>query len=83
MPASGGVAAGGTQALRLTIGEAVMARHSESGSGANVQVVVLQGVPAMTVVLTGGSDFDPRAQSQARRSGIIVQVVSGLLVLIS
>lgn len=80
MPAGGGVAAGRAQALGLTVGEVVMARHGEGGSGANVQVVVLQGV--MGVVLTGGGDLDPRAQGQACRSGT-VQVVSGLLVLIS
>lgn len=52
VPAGGGVAAGGAQALRLTVGEVFMAWHSEGGSGANVQMVVLQRVPAMTVVLT-------------------------------
>lgn len=82
VPAGGGVAAGGTQALGLTVGKVFMARHSEGGSGANVQVVVLQGVPTMVVVLRGGRDFDPWAQGQACRSGT-VQVVSGLLVLIS
>ena len=82
MPAGGGVAAGGTQALRLTIGEVIVVGDSEGGSGANVQVVVLQGVPTMVVVLTGGGDFDPRAQGQACRPGT-VQEVPGLLVLIS
>lgn len=82
MPAGGGVAASGTQALGLTVGEVFMARHSQGGSGANVQVVVLQGIPNMVVVLTGGGDFDPRAQGQACRPGT-AQVASGLLVLIS
>lgn len=81
VPAGGGVAAGGAQALRLTVGEVVMTGHGEGGSGADVQVVVLQRVPTMVVVLTGGGDLDPRAQGQACGPGI-VQVVSGLLVLI-
>lgn len=82
MPAGGGVAAGGTQAQGLTVAVVFMARNSEGGSGANVQVVVLQGVPTMVVVLRGGGDFDPRAQGQACRPGT-VQVVPGLLVVIS
>lgn len=82
VPAGGGVAAGGTQALRLTVGEVIVAGHGEGGSGANVQVVVLQGIPTMVVVLTGGGDFNPRAQGQACRPGA-VQVAPGLLVLIS
>lgn len=82
MPAGGGVAAGGTQALGLTVGKVFMTRNSEGGSRANVQLVVLQGVPTMVVVLSGRGDFDPRAQSQACRTGT-VQVVSGLLVVIS
>lgn len=82
VPAGGRVAAGGTQALGLTVGKVFMAWHSEGGPGANVQVVVLQGVPTMVVVLTGGGDFDPRAYGQACRPGT-VQIVSGLLVLIS
>lgn len=82
MPAGGGVAASGTQALGLTVGKVFMARHSQGGSGANVQVVVLQGVPNMVVVLTGGGDFDPRAQGQACRPGT-AQIASGLVVLIS
>lgn len=82
MPAGGGVAAGRTQALGLTVGKVFMARHGEGGSGANVQVLVLQGVPAMVVVLTGGGDFDPGAQGQACRSGT-VQIASGLLVLMT
>ena len=81
MPAGGGVAAGGAQALGLTIGKAVMTRNSEGGSGANVQVLVLQGIPAITVVLTGGGDFNPRAWGQACWPGV-VQVVLGLLVFI-
>ena len=82
VPAGGGVAAGGTQALGLSVGEVLMARDGQGGSGANVQVVVLQGVPTMVVVLTGGCDFNPRAQRQACGPGT-VQVVSGLLVVIS
>lgn len=81
VPAGGGVAAGRTQTLGLTIGKAVMARHGQGGSGANVQVVVLQGVPAMIVVLTGRGDFNPRAQGQACRPHT-VWVVSGLLIFI-
>ncbi len=82
VPAGGGVAAGRAQALGLTVGKVFMARHSESRSGVNIQVLVLQGVPTMVVVLPGGGDFDPRAQGQACRTGA-VQVSSGLLVLIS
>lgn len=82
MPAGGGVAASGTQALRLSVGEAVMARHGEGGSGADVQVLVLQGIPDIVVVLAGRGDLDAGAQGQACRPGV-VQVVSGLLVLIS
>lgn len=52
MPTGGRVAASRTQALWLTVGKVFMARHSEGGSGANVQVVVLQGVPSVVVVLT-------------------------------
>lgn len=59
-----------------------MARHSESGFLANVQVVVLQGVLTMIVVLMGGGDFDPGAHSQAYRPST-VQEGSGLLVVIS
>lgn len=81
VPAGGGVAAGGTQALRLTVSEVIMARHSESGFLANVQVMVLQGVLTMVVVLMGGGDFDPGTHSQASRPGTI-QEVSGLLVVI-
>lgn len=61
VPAGGGVAAGGTQALGLTIGKVVLAWNSEGGSGAYIQVLILQGILAMAVVLTGGSDFNPWA----------------------
>lgn len=81
VPAGGGVAAGGTQALRLAVGEAVVAGHGERGLLADVQVMVLQGVLAMVVVLMGGGDFDPGAYSQAGRPAT-VQEVSGLLVVI-
>lgn len=57
-----------------------MARHCQSGSGADVQVVVLQGVPAVIVVFAGGGDLDPRAQSQACGSAV-VQIL-GFLVLV-
>lgn len=81
MPAGGGVAAGGAQTLGLTVGKVIMARNGEGGSGANVQLGILQRVPAM-VVGKGGGDFDPWAQSQACRTGT-VQEGSGLLVFIS
>lgn len=78
VPAGGGVAAGRTQTQRLAVGEGVVARDGEGGSGADVQVLVLQGVPAMAVVLAGGSDFNPGAQGHAWWASA-VQVVSGLL----
>lgn len=80
MPTGGGVAASGTQALWLSVSQVLMARHSQSGSGADVEMVVLQGVPAVIVVFTGGGDLDPRAQSQARRSAVVQ--ISGFLVLV-
>lgn len=45
-------------------------------------MLVLKGVPDMVVVFTGGGDFDPWAQGEASRSGV-VQITSGFLVLIS
>lgn len=45
-------------------------------------MLVLQGVPDLVVVFTGGGDFDPWAQGEACRSGV-VQIASGFLVLIS
>lgn len=56
-----------------------MAWHCQSGSGADVQMVILQGVPAVIIVFTGGGDLDPRAQSQARGSAVVR--ISGFLVL--
>lgn len=83
VPAGGGVAAGRTQALGLTVSQAVVAGHSEGGSRTgNVQVVVLQGVPDMVVVLSGGGDLNPGAQGHACRP-VTVQVVSCLLVVVS
>lgn len=43
-------------------------------------MVVLQGVPAVIVVFTGGGDLDPWAQSQAR--GPAVVQISDFLVLV-
>lgn len=82
VPAGGGVAAGGAQALGLTVGEVLMAGHGEGGSGVIVQVRVLQGVPAVVVVLPGRGDLDAWAQGQTCRTAA-VQVASGLLVLVS
>lgn len=82
VPAGGGVAAGGTQTLGLAVRQAVVAGHRQGGSGADVQGMVLQRVPAMVVMLTRGRDLDPRAQSQTPWPGV-VQVVPSLLVLIS
>lgn len=81
VPACGGVAAGGTQTLGLAVGQTVMAGNSEGGSGANVHVLALQGVPAMTVMLTGGGNLNTRAQGQTHRPSAVL-VAPGLLVLI-
>lgn len=43
-------------------------------------MVVLQGVPAVIVVFTGGGDLDPGTQSLARGSAVVQ--VSGFLVLV-
>lgn len=82
MPAGGGVAAGGTQALGLAVGQVLMAGDRQGRSGADVQVVVLQGVAPVVVMLTGRGDFDAWTQGQARGPRT-VQVASGLLVLVS
>lgn len=82
VPAGGGVAAGRAQALRLAVGQVLVAGHGQGGPGADVQVLRLQGVPAVAVVLRGGGDFDAGAQGQAGGPGAI-QVVPGLLVLVA
>lgn len=82
VPAGGGVAAGRTQTLGLPEGQVLVAGDGEGGPGADVHVLVLQGVPAMTVVLTRGGDLNARAQSQAHGPSA-VQVGPGLLVLIA
>lgn len=58
-----------------------MAGHSEGGSGAGVQLGVLQRVSAMAVVFTGGGDFDAGTQGQSCGPRAL-QVPPGLLVLV-
>lgn len=59
-----------------------MAGHSEGGSGADVQLVVLQRVSAMAVVFTGGCDLDAGTQGQSC-GPCALQVAPGLLVVVS
>lgn len=80
VPAGGGVAARRAQALWLSISQVLVARHGQGGSGTDVQMLVLQGVPAVTVVFAGGGDLDPRTKSQARRTAVVQ--ISGFLVLV-
>lgn len=59
-----------------------MPGHSQGGSGADVQLLALQGVPAMAVVFTRGGDFDARTQGQSRGPRAL-QIAPGLLGLVS
>lgn len=59
-----------------------MPGHSERGSGADVQLLVLQGVSPMAVVFARGGDFDARTQGQSCGPRAL-QIAPGLLALVS